>query len=246
ARRRFERLGSCRSAQVPDHRTALLRRLHCRGDGASAGHFSGHGREGAEAGRSLAVQRDGPRQDGMTPERWCKVGELFHQAMDVPANERMGWVDRVCGGDAELRMELCSLLESDQAAGEGFVQRRVKSAVVSFHKVSSRAGRPKRVGPYRLIRELGRGGMGTVYLAERADEQYQTKVAIKLVRPGMDTDFILQRFRRERQILAHLQHPHIARLLDGGATDDGLPYIVMEYIEGSWITEYCRSRALGI
>src|SRR5262249_54423313 len=113
-------------------------------------------------------------------------------------------------------------------------------------KVSSRRGRPKRVGPYRLIRELGRGGMGTVYLAERADEQYQTKVAIKLVRPGMDTDFILQRFRRERQILAHLQHPHIARLLDGGATDDGLPYIVMEHIEGAKITEYCESHALSI
>ena len=86
--------------------------------------------------------------------------------------------------------------------------------------------------------------MGTVYLAERDDDQYQTKVAIKLVRPGMDTDLILHRFRRERQTLARLQHPNIARLLDGGTTEDGLPYIVMEYIDGLKITDYCREHAL--
>ena len=182
----------------------------------------------------------------MTPEGWRRVGELFHQALEVAPEDRTAWVGRICAGDSELQRELASLLESDRAAGEGFVQGRLKSAVVSFYEQTSQTSGFKRVGPYRTVQELGRGGMGTVYLAERDDEQYRTKVAIKLVRPGMDTDFILRRFRRERQILAHLQHPNIARLLDGGATEDGLPYIVMEYIEGSRITDYCNSHSLDI
>ena len=102
------------------------------------------------------------------------------------------------------------------------------------------------VGPYRIIREIGRGGMGTVYLAVRDDDQYKKQVAIKLVRRGMDTDFIVDRFRHERQILASLDHPNIARLLDGGTTEDGLPYFVMEYIEGSPINQYCDDRRLSI
>jgi serine/threonine protein kinase len=103
-----------------------------------------------------------------------------------------------------------------------------------------------RVGPYRLVRELGRGGMGTVYLAERDDEEYQAQVAIKLVRRGMDTDLILNRFYRERQTLALLQHPNIARLLDGGTTAEGSPYIVMEFVEGERITSYCQDRNLSV
>lgn len=182
----------------------------------------------------------------MTPERWRRLGELFHQALEVAPEERTAWADHACAGDAELRQELTSLLASDRAAGGGFVEDRVKSAVLSFYEESTPPGQVRRVGPYRLVRELGRGGMGTVYLAERDDDQYQTKVAIKLVRPGMDADFILHRFRRERQILAHLRHPHIAHLLDGGTTEDGLPYIVMEYIEGSRITDYCESRHLSV
>ena len=182
----------------------------------------------------------------MTPERWRRVGELFHQALEVASEARTAWADQTCAGDSELRRELASLLENDRAAGEGFVRGRVQAAVASFQEESSRTNQPRRAGPYRLVRELGQGGMGTVCLAERDDDQYQTQVAIKLVRPGMDTDFILHRFRRERQILAHLQHPHIARLLDGGTTADGLPYIVMEYIEGSRITDYCESRRLSV
>ena len=88
--------------------------------------------------------------------------------------------------------------------------------------------------------------MGAVFLAERDDEEYRAKVAVKLVRPGMDTAFILARFRRERQTLARLQHPNISRLLDGGTTDEGLPYIVMEYIDGPWITAYAAQQQLGV
>jgi non-specific serine/threonine protein kinase/serine/threonine-protein kinase len=103
-----------------------------------------------------------------------------------------------------------------------------------------------RVGPYEIVREIGRGGMGAVYLATRADDEYQKQVAIKVVKRGMDTDFVLRRFREERQILAHLVHPSIASLLDGGTTTDGRPYLVMDYIDGEPIDRYCRERKLGV
>ena len=103
----------------------------------------------------------------------------------------------------------------------------------------------RRIGPYRLNRELGRGGMGAVYLAARADQEYESQVGIKFVRPGLDTEFILRRFRRERQIWPAPEHPHIARMLDGDTTADENPYIVMEYVEGaSWITKTRRSRTI--
>ena len=101
-----------------------------------------------------------------------------------------------------------------------------------------------RLGPYRLIRELGRGGMGTVYLAVRDDDAFQKRVAIKVLKRGMDTDSIVRRFRHERQILASLEHPNIARLLDGGTTPDGLPYFAMEYVEGQPIVDYCDAHRL--
>ena len=104
----------------------------------------------------------------------------------------------------------------------------------------------RRVGAYELKREIGRGGMGAVYLAVRADSAFQKSVAIKLVKRGMDTDFILRRFRNERQILASLDHPNIGRLLDGGTTDDGRPFFVMEYIEGQPLYRYCDARKLGV
>src|SRR5262249_43361245 len=104
----------------------------------------------------------------------------------------------------------------------------------------------RQIGAYRLVREIGRGGMGAVYLALRANDQSGRRVAIKLIKRGMDTDFILRRFRNERQILAALNHPNIARFLDGGATDDGLPYFVMEYIEGLPIDRYCDARRLAV
>ena len=103
-----------------------------------------------------------------------------------------------------------------------------------------------RIGAYRIEREIGRGGMGAVYLAVRADNTFQKRVVIKIVKRGMDTDFILRRFRRERQILATLSHPNIAALLDGGSTDDGLPYYVMEYVEGLPINYFCDERKLAL
>jgi eukaryotic-like serine/threonine-protein kinase len=180
----------------------------------------------------------------MTPQRWQAIGELFDEALAVPTVERTALIDRVCGNDDVVRREVRSLLASHDAAG-GFVQKRIDAALASFHQTTD-IPTLARVGPYRLVRELGRGGMGTVFLAERDDDQYQAKVAIKLVRPGMDTEFILARFRRERVTLARLQHPNICHLFDGGTTNDGLPYIVMEFIDGPWITTYAAQHKLSI
>src|SRR5207245_3957649 len=114
--------------------------------------------------------------------------------------------------DAELHLELAALLESDRIAVQGFVKNQVKAGVVALHEQDVLTRTPRRAGPYWIVRELGRGGMGAVYLAKRDDEQYTIDVAIKLVTPGMDTEFVLQRFRRERQTLANLHHPNIACL----------------------------------
>jgi tetratricopeptide (TPR) repeat protein len=181
----------------------------------------------------------------MNAERWQAIGDLFEQALPLPAGERTVLLDDACGPDEELRREVVSLLASHNAAG-GFVQQRIDRALVTFYQTSVAGAQPARVGPYRLIRELGRGGMGTVFLAERDDDQYHAQVAVKLVRPGMDTEFILARFRRERQTLARLHHPNISRLLDGGTTDAGLPYFVMEYIDGPWLTVFAEARRLGV
>ena len=180
----------------------------------------------------------------MNPQRWQAVGELFERAAALPPGEQTLCVERGSAGDDELRNEVLSLLANHQALPGGFVQEKIKNAVISFYQAN--ITRPTSIGPYRLIRELGKGGMGTVFLGEPSDVEGGTRVAIKLVRPGMDTEFILGRFRRERQTLARLQHANIARLLDSGTTDHGLPYIVMEYVDGLRITEHACQQRLGI
>ena len=180
----------------------------------------------------------------MNPQRWQAVGELFERAAALPPGEQTLCVERGSAGDDELRKEVLSLLANHKALPGGFVQERIKNAVLSFYQAN--ITRPTTIGPYRVIRELGKGGMGTVFLGEHSDGENGNRVAIKLVRPGMDTEFILARFRRERQTLARLQHSNIARLLDSGTTEQGLPYIVMEYVAGVRITEHARQQRLGI
>src|SRR5213075_1015051 len=121
---------------------------------------------------------------------------------------------------------------------------QIKGADTLADEVDPMIGR--RLAAYRIVREIGRGGMGAVYEATRADKEFSKRVAIKLVKRGMDTDFILRRFRKERQILAALDHPYIAHLLDGGTTDDGLPYFVMEFIDGQQLYRYCDANHLPI
>src|SRR5215471_120509 len=179
----------------------------------------------------------------MPHEKRERIEEIFLQAVDVPPSELSALLDRLCGGDTEIRMEVEALLRADNT-GESAVCAAIESEVASMLNESSPVD--TRLGPYRLLKEIGRGGMGTVYLAERADGQFQKQVAVKMVRPDMDTEFILARFRRERQVLGRLDHPNIGRLLDGGTATNGTPYFVMEYIDGGWITRYCESKALGV
>jgi serine/threonine protein kinase len=181
------------------------------------------------------------------PVNWDQVQRIFLAAVDLSPEEQTRVLDEMCGANALLRAEVESLLGSDSSRTAGLaasVNTAINTEATSLFDQSRIAG--SRVGAYRLIREIGRGGMGSVYLAERDDEQYESEVAIKLVRPGFDTDFILRRFKRERQILARLHHPNIARLFDGGTTDTGTPYLVMEYVPGSRITAYAEENHLSV
>lgn len=182
----------------------------------------------------------------MTPERWKQVDAVFEQALELPGEERPAFFERACGRDEELRRQVESLLESHARAGS-FIDKRslfFSSEDVASHGAAVPAGRL--IGSYRIISEIGRGGMGAVYLAERADAQYEKRVAIKLVHGGMNTESVLRHFRNERQILASFDHPNIARLLDGGTTEDGLPYFVMEYVEGVPIDRYCDTHDVSV
>jgi len=181
----------------------------------------------------------------MTPERWQQVKNLVEAALERKLSDRAAFLDLACAGDPSLRTEVESCLGLDEPAatiGEAPVFEATTKVLID-DPTASVTGR--RIGPYKILHEIGQGGMGAVYLAVRADEQYHKRVAIKLVRRGMDTEDILRRFRQERQILAGLDHPIIARLLDGGTTENGLPYFVMEYIEGQPIDQYCDRHKLA-
>src|SRR5689334_16442334 len=185
----------------------------------------------------------------MTPERWRKVEEIFQAAVELLPEERARYVAQICENDTSLKRDVESLLSQHDSAGElldqPFYGDTEFSVLESFiEEEDPMLGR--RLGSYRIEREIGRGGMGAVYEASRADNEFNKRAAIKLVKRGMDTDFILRRFRKERQILAALDHPHIAGLLDGGTTDDGLPYFVMEFIEGQPLYTYCDEHQLNI
>ena len=144
-----------------------------------------------------------------------------------------------------LRREVESLLESDSQT-DGFIEQPVLEIPRDlFPEAPEESLVGRQFGAYQIIREIGRGGLGAVYLAARADDEYRKEVAIKLVRRGLDTEDILRRFRNERQILAQLDHPNIARLIDGGTTDEGLPYFVMEYVNGEPIGAYCDAHSLS-
>ncbi len=151
-----------------------------------------------------------------------------------------------CEGDAALRQEVEALLAADARATSFGEQPAFVLPEDLFPEENKEQLTGRRFGVYQVIREIGRGGLGAVYLAARADDEYRKEVAIKLIRRGLDTDDILQRFRTERQILAQLDHPNIARLIDGGTTDDDLPYFVMEYVKGEPINAYCEVHSLKL
>lgn len=188
--------------------------------------------------------------------RWREIDSLFQGALDVKPETRSAYLDRACGGDRELRAAVERLLRADDASGD-FLEAPVEVACeLDWEEIFPPPGTPpglseldrrgEVIGAYRLLRVLGRGGMATVYLAERADGQWEQEVAVKIVRRGLNTHDVVRRFRAERQILSSLNHPYIAKLLDGGTTDDGLPFLVMEYVSGIPITQYCDTHALSI
>ena len=179
--------------------------------------------------------------------RWTEVRSLFEELVDRSPTERQSRLDGVA--DRDLAERVRKLLAADSEAGRFLETPAVAVAGGLFDGLVESPDEPPppdRIGPYRVLGRLGRGGMGEVLLAERADGLFDQRVAIKLLRRGMASDEILARFTRERRILARLEHPHIARLLDGGATGDGRPYFVMELVEGEPITDYCRSRSLPV
>ncbi len=181
----------------------------------------------------------------MTPERWQQIRKVFDQAVPLTGAERRSFLETQCAGDPELRHEVESLLVANAQAGTGFLDTPAVDLTRSDPSApTKRVGR--RIGAYVILEQIGHGGMGEVYRADRADGQFEKQVAIKLVRGGYDTASVVERFRHERQILASLDHPNIARLLDGGTTEKGIPYLVMELIEGIPIDEYCDGNQLGI
>ena len=178
-------------------------------------------------------------------DEWRRVDDLLQSALDREPKQRASFLDKACAGDHALRQHVEALLAADHHAS-GFLEHPAIEAATSLAtELASGSLVGRRIGAYRIVRELGRGGMGAVYLAERADEQFRKQVAIKLVKRGMDSDAILHRFYCERQILASLDHPHIATLLDAGTTDDGLSYFIMEYVEGQPIDVYCTTHRLS-
>lgn len=182
--------------------------------------------------------------DALTPERWRQVKAIFQVAVEHEPERRAEIIESNCSGDSELRAAVERLLAAD-AREPDFLEDSPIDLTSLITTETEEPFRDRRLGPYRILEEIGRGGMGAVYLAQREDE-FEKRVAIKIIKRGMDTHDMLRRFRNERQILAHLDHPNIARLLDGGSTADGLPYFVMEYVDGLAIDEYCTTHDLAI
>ena len=195
----------------------------------------------------------------MEPDRWCRIEEVLWRALEAAPGERSGVVERECGGDRVLQAEVASLLAADERADA--VVGRLHSAVAEnardlapngLHALEPPPAEPperrsgERLGAYVLERPIGRGGMGVVYLGHRADRAYEGRVAIKILTQIDAGEDLGRRFRQERQILADLDHPHVARLLDAGTSPDGAPYFVMEYVEGAAIDAWCDQRRLAV
>ena len=182
----------------------------------------------------------------LSTEEWARVDALFAQALERPPEERTAFVRANAGGDDVLLHRVTELLQCEAEAAATLGEMAASYAEPLLAALESETDEDMKVGPYRLLREIDRGGMAVVYLAERTDGVYDKQVALKLVKRGMDTDEIVGRFRRERRLLASLEHPNIARLYDGGVTEADRPYFVLEYIEGSPITQYCETHFLSI
>ncbi|MBR9988387.1 MAG: serine/threonine protein kinase [Gemmatimonadetes bacterium] len=185
----------------------------------------------------------------MTPERWGAIQSLFFAAANIDDDARDAFLADACPNDEALRHEVAALLRAEQRSHDSastFISDLIAAVADDLVDDSGVSRVGERAGPYRLLRELGHGGMGSVYLAERADAEYHSVVAIKFVRGALAAPDLERRFRAERQILADLTHPGIAWLLDAGTLPDGTPFLVMEYIDGEPIDAWCDRRELGL
>jgi eukaryotic-like serine/threonine-protein kinase len=183
----------------------------------------------------------------MSPERWQQIKEVLDEALTVVPSARADFLSKTCVGDEDLRREVESFLAFDGAPSDLLENNSFADAIQEVFNEPSVVFLNREIGgKYRIVGELGAGGMGSVFLAERIDGEFEQKVAVKFLRQGFLSPSARQRFRRERQILARLQHRYIAALIDGGATDDGTPYLVMEYVEGTPITRFVRENNLSV
>ncbi|MGH7528613.1 MAG: serine/threonine-protein kinase, partial [Gemmatimonadales bacterium] len=188
----------------------------------------------------------------LTPLRWQRLALIFDDVLELAPEARAAYLDHACAGDAALRAEIDALLAAD--AGSGDFPEAAEAYFPSLMGAAADAAQPPAgglaagtvIGPYRVVRELAQGGMGAVYLAERADGQFEQRVALKLIRAGLDSVEVQRRFLAERQILARLNHPNIAKLLDGGIAAEGRPWFAMELVDGSPLLAWCDERKLGL
>ena len=163
-----------------------------------------------------------------------RVEHVFNEAMDQPPNQRAAYLDTACAANSELRAEVERLLRTAEQAGE-FLDSPTVSASTEPPPEERKGAQ---IGPYKLLQRIGEGGFATVYMAEQQTPVVR-KVAVKIIKPGMGTEQVIARFEAERQALAMMDHPNIARVLDAGATETGRPFFVMELVKGVPLTEYC-------
>jgi serine/threonine-protein kinase len=179
-------------------------------------------------------------------ELWDRIAGIFERALEVTGPERAALLSQLCGSDLTIRREVEEMLAADDRAGGVIDEQRLAAAGRDQPFLDATLPEGARAGAYRIVSLIGAGGMGDVYRAERADGAYRQAVALKVLRPGYRTAELVRRFRVEREALARLVHPGIARILDGGALDDGRPYIVLELVDGTAITNYCEREALSL
>ena len=179
-------------------------------------------------------------------ERWNRINEVFSAWLDAEPQKQSAFLAEACGSDQELRNEVQALIDAHLESHRFIETSVVRDVALVMAEEEELVEIEPQIGPYKILKEIGRGGMGAVYLATRADQEYKKQVAVKLIKRGMDTEQVLHRFRNERQILANFDHPNIARLLDGGSTSNGLPYFVMEHVEGRPLDVYCDENNLSI
>ena len=200
-------------------------------------------------GKIMATARNEPQRSGISPERWRQIKGILSGALETDPSRQAAFLDEACADDRLLRAEIETLLSfsnegNDNRLNSEGIGLMVTEEVADTQSADTRIGH--RFGPYQIVEEIGVGGMGEVYRAFRADDEYQKEVAIKVVRSGQNSKFVTARFKNERQVLASLDHPNIARLLDGGTSEEGVPYFVMELIEGLPVDEYCDEQKLSV